>query len=130
METTTTTKRNYVAMNAKYKGICATSGLPIAEGDKIAYYPESKTTHILIVAFPNGQFSQPRDKVKQFITGVFDQWINQENHSEQQDMYFSDDAIYSYNGAIQEAFELIDEIVSEEQENMPLHEMDIECAFE
>ena len=73
--------------------------------------------------------------VFQFFEKLWYSWFEEESshNSEIEDMYFSEEAIYTRKGAIRQAMELMEEIATEYKRNFftesEIWKYDIQCAF-
>lgn len=128
-----TTTTLFTRMKAKFRGTCATSGLPIQVGEEIAFIHKTKTVHKLLRVFPNQSAADfhKGHSVWLFVQAVFNNWLNLHagNDPEIAEMYFGPDAVYEASGAIEQAIENAIEEADQTQKPVYLFEFDLDSAF-
>lgn len=83
-------------------------------------YPDQRLSAMLVSSHP----------VFQFVEKKFNDWIDYNASDDQKDMYFSEDAIFTKKGAIQQAIEAAHEEATEEKRPVCMESFDYAAIFQ
>lgn len=123
------------AINAKFNGRCASSGLAIVPGESIAYEPTTRQTHKLFWVNPGVDdfrlLWNVRTPLWRFVEALFDRWLTERSAHDLdlRAMYEGPEAIYDRRGAIEQALEEVAKYADETGSPVALHTFDMDCIW-
>lgn len=126
---------SFRAIQAKFNGRCASTGLAIVPGERIAYEPTTRQMHKLFWVNPGIEDFRSLWNVQtplwKFVEALFDRWLTERSGHDWdvRAMYEGPDAIYDRRGAIQQALEEASNYADETGTAVALHTFDLDCIW-
>lgn len=124
---------DYRVITAKFPGICATTGRAIMAGQKMAYYPATRQTHLLCVVYPDSDHRLRHElhPVFKYVEAAFWTWYRREKERDPliDEAWFGAGAAYDKRGAIEAAIDNAVELADETRRPVYLHTADLTAAF-